>query len=86
MIRCFFQNVIFSFVGRSIMVISSGYIGGSSNKHIASKAPPTMSGNITAVKPARKRYRPGAKALSEIRKYQNSTELLIRKLPFARLV
>lgn len=32
------------------------------------------------------RYRPGTCALREIRKYQKSTDLLIRKLPFARLV
>ncbi len=32
------------------------------------------------------RYRPGTVALREIRKYQRSTELLIRKLPFQRLV
>jgi len=32
------------------------------------------------------RYRPGTVALREIRKYQKSTELLIRKLPFQRLV
>lgn len=32
------------------------------------------------------RYRPGAAALQEIRKYQKSTDLLIRKLPFQRLV
>lgn len=38
--------------------------------------------------PVRKthRYRPGTVALREIRKYQRSTELLIRKLPFQRLV
>ena len=34
----------------------------------------------------RKRYRPGEKALREIRFYQRNTDLLIRKLPFARLV
>lgn len=34
----------------------------------------------------KKRYRPGTKALREIRQYQKSTDLLIRKLPFARLV
>ncbi|GLE08279.1 hypothetical protein PINS_up019330 [Pythium insidiosum] len=28
------------------------------------------------------RYRPGTVALREIRKYQKSTDLLIRKLPF----
>jgi len=32
------------------------------------------------------RYRPGTVALREIRKYQKSTELLIKKLPFQRLV
>jgi histone H3 len=32
------------------------------------------------------RYRPGTVALRQIRKYQKSTELLIRKLPFQRLV
>ena len=31
-------------------------------------------------------HRPGTVALREIRKYQKSTELLIRKLPFQRLV
>ena len=34
----------------------------------------------------KRRYRPGTLALREIRRYQKSTELLIRKLPFARLV
>ena len=32
------------------------------------------------------RFRPGTVALREIRKYQKSTELLIRKLPFQRMV
>jgi histone H3 len=32
------------------------------------------------------RYRPGTVALREIRRYQKSTALLLRKLPFARLV
>ena len=33
-----------------------------------------------------RRYRPGTLALREIRKYQSSTELLLLKLPFARVV
>ena len=33
-----------------------------------------------------RRYRPGTVALREIRRYQKSTELLIRKLPLQRLV
>ena len=32
------------------------------------------------------RYRPGTVALREIRRYQKSTNLLLRKLPFQRLV
>ena len=32
------------------------------------------------------RYRPGTVALREIRKYQKNTDLLIRKLPFQRVV
>lgn len=32
------------------------------------------------------RYRPGTVALREIRKYQKTTDLLIRKLPFQRFV
>lgn len=32
------------------------------------------------------RYRPGTVALREIRRYQKSTDLLIRKAPFQRLV
>ncbi|KAI0921072.1 hypothetical protein AcW2_006161 [Taiwanofungus camphoratus] len=34
----------------------------------------------------KKRFRPGTVALREIRKYQKSTDLLIRKLPFSRVV
>lgn len=33
-----------------------------------------------------RRYRPGTLALREIRQFQRSTELLIKKLPFQRLV
>jgi hypothetical protein len=34
----------------------------------------------------RRRYKPGTLALKEIRKFQKSTDLLIRKAPFCRLV
>ena len=34
----------------------------------------------------KKRFRPGTVALREIRKYQRSTDLLLRKLPFSRVV
>ena len=41
-------------------------------------------GNPQTYKP--NRFRPGTVALREIRKFQKSTDLLIRKLPFQRLV
>lgn len=47
----------------------------------ARKAAPTRGG---VKKPHR--YRPGTVALREIRRYQKSTDLLIRKAPFARLI
>ena len=34
----------------------------------------------------KRRYRPGTLALREIRKYQKTTDLIIRKAPFIRLV
>ena len=51
----------------------------------------TVNGRKMAIPPrgrVRKprRFRPGTVALREIRKYQKSTDLLIRKLPFQRLV
>ncbi|KAK4123754.1 histone H3-like protein [Parathielavia appendiculata] len=36
--------------------------------------------------PKKRRYRPGTLALKEIRRYQANTDLLMSKLPFARLV
>ena len=43
--------------------------------------------NMTQSTSKRKnRFRPGTVALREIRKYQKSTDLLVKKLPFARLV
>jgi Core histone H2A/H2B/H3/H4 len=36
--------------------------------------------------PKKFRFRPGTVALREIRRYQKSTELLIRRIPFQRLV
>ena len=48
------------------------------------KRAPTTGGVKLPPKPHR--YRPGTVALREIRKYQKSTDLLIRKLPFQRLV
>ncbi|KAH3671091.1 hypothetical protein OGAPHI_000802 [Ogataea philodendri] len=43
-------------------------------------------GDPIDLKTQKKRFKPGTVALREIRRFQKSTELLIRKLPFSRLV
>ena len=45
-----------------------------------------VKGKEKNVKSKKRRFRPGTVALREIRRYQLSTDLLIRKLPFQRLV
>merc|ERR1711935_985437 len=54
-------------------------------KHIANKQSKGKAPATGGVKRAH-RFRPGTVALREIRRSQKSTELLIRKLPFQRLV
>ena len=58
--------------------------GKAPRKSVASKAA-KKSSRVGGVKKPH-RFRPGTVALREIRRYQKSTELLIRKLPFQRLV
>ena len=53
--------------------------------HLATKAAREKARRFGGIKKPH-RYRPGTVALREIRKYQKSTELLIRKAPFQRLV
>ena len=55
------------------------------SKVIATKAARKTASSSGGVKKPH-RFRPGTVALREIRRYQKSTELLIRKLPFQRLV
>ncbi|KAJ1916367.1 centromeric DNA-binding histone H3-like protein cse4 [Mycoemilia scoparia] len=61
-------------------------------RHPPSRAPLTHRTTSTRASPASKtpkkprRYRPGTVALREIRFFQKSTNLLLSKLPFARLV
>ena len=43
-------------------------------------------GKSRVTKSKNRKWRPGQKALLEIRKYQKSTDMLIQKAPFARLV
>ncbi|KAI9032071.1 briggsae CBR-HIS-71 protein [Hyaloraphidium curvatum] len=62
---------------------SSG--GKAPRKQLATKAARKTAPTTGGVKKPH-RYRPGTVALREIRRYQKSIELLIRKLPFQRLV
>jgi histone H3 len=59
--------------------------GKAPRKQLASKAAKKSAPSTGGLKKPH-RYKPGTVALREIRKYQKSTELLIRKLPFQRLV
>lgn len=42
--------------------------------------------SVVEKSPKKRRFRPGQKALKEIRHFQKTTNLLIRKLPFSRVV
>jgi len=58
--------------------------GKAPRKSLAMKAATKNAPRVDKKRPHR--YRPGTVALREIRKYQKSTELLVRKAPFQRLV
>jgi len=60
--------------------------GKAPRKTLATKAARKTHVTPSGVKRPLHRYRPGTVALREIRKYQKSSELLIKKLPFQRLV
>lgn len=62
--------------------VGSKKVGGKSRSKAAAKKSVAKTGGIK--KPHR--FRPGTVAVREIRKLQKSTDLLIRKLPFQRLV
>ncbi len=60
--------------------------GKAPRKRLATKAARKMDPPVRGSIKTRRRYRPGTRALKDIRKYQKSTNFLIRKLPFQRLV
>ncbi|EJD54532.1 histone-fold-containing protein [Auricularia subglabra TFB-10046 SS5] len=60
--------------------------GKAPRKQLAAKKASKTSASATGGVKKPHRFRPGTVALREIRRYQKSTELLIRKLPFQRLV
>eukprot|EP00871_Galdieria_phlegrea_P005684 jgi/Galph1/6116/GphlegSOOS_G4666.1 len=73
---------------RTGRVISRSIVGGDRHRReptVIRIGPQQINGKSSTSSKAH-RYRPGTRALMEIRKYQKSTDLLIRKLPFARLV
>ena len=67
------------------VVVGKSTGGKAPRKQLASKAARKTAPSTGGVKKPH-RYKPGTVALREIRRYQKSTELLIRKLPFQRLV
>ena len=69
------QATAATFPGRSSAVLA--------NK-IAAKAKKAATGSNNDQDKKKRRKKPGTKALQDIRKYQKSTELLLRKQPFFR--
>ena len=65
--------------------VGDGNSGKAARKPLPAKAAKKQAPSTGGVKKPH-RYRPGTVALREIRRYQKSVELLIRKLPFQRLV
>jgi len=55
-------------------------------KSIGGKAPKSQRTPGTPRTPGKRRYRPGTRALMEIRRYQRNTDLLIPKMPFSRVI
>jgi len=80
-----FLEFFFSAMARTKQTARKSTGGKAPRKQLATKAARKSAPATGGVKKPH-RYRPGTVALREIRKYQKSTELLIRKLPFQRLV
>ena len=88
------ESVLLGYTNCNVSLVAMARTKQTARKSTGGKAPRKQ----LATKAARKsapatggvkkphRYRPGTVALREIRRYQKSTELLIRKLPFQRLV
>lgn len=60
--------------------------GKAPRKHLATQAARKSAPGTSSQQKKPHRYRPGTRALMEIRKYQKTTDLLLRKAPFQRLV
>ena len=76
---------LFTSMARTKQTARKSTGGKAPRKQLATKAARKSAPATGGVKKPH-RYKPGTVALREIRRYQKSTELLIRKLPFQRLV
>ncbi|XP_031497981.1 histone H3-like centromeric protein CENH3 [Nymphaea colorata] len=83
--RAPFALLLLSTMARTKQTARKSTGGKAPRKQLATKAARKSAPATGGVKKPH-RFRPGTVALREIRKYQKSTELLIRKLPFQRLV
>ena len=79
------RNSLYHTMARTKQTARKSTGGKAPRKQLATKAARKSAPATGGVKKPH-RYRPGTVALREIRRYQKSTELLIRKLPFQRLV
>ncbi|KAG8511098.1 histone H3.1, partial [Galemys pyrenaicus] len=79
------RSSLFQAMARTKQTARKSTGGKAPRKQLATKAARKSAPATGGVKKPH-RYRPGTVALREIRRYQKSTELLIRKLPFQRLV
>jgi histone H3 len=81
----FYNLLELSIMARTKQTARKSTGGKAPRKQLATKAARKSAPATGGVKKPH-RYRPGTVALREIRRYQKSTDLLIRKLPFQRLV
>ncbi len=79
------QNQFSDSMARTKQTARKSTGGKAPRKQLATKAARKSAPSTGGIKKPH-RFRPGTVALREIRRYQKSTELLIRKLPFQRLV
>ncbi|XP_055988143.1 uncharacterized protein LOC130040153 [Sorex fumeus] len=84
-VRARSENRVSEAMARTKQTARKSTGGKAPRKQLATKAARKSAPATGGVKKPH-RYRPGTVALREIRRYQKSTELLIRKLPFQRLV
>lgn len=72
-------------MARTKQTAKKSYGGKTPRRHLATKAA-RKSAPASGGPKKPHRFRPGTQALKQIRRLQKSTELLLRKLPFQRLV